>query len=78
MQQTEPQEEILCHLEVQAWLNDQKAKTKDNFVAKIPYQINVVQSENDWWVDRVLPSMCVRTTPSSRLLTWLKMEKCFT
>jgi len=32
-------------------LNNQKAKTKDNFVAMINDQINLVQSDNDWWVD---------------------------
>ena len=32
-------------------LNNQKAKAKDNFVAMINDQINIVQSDNDWWVD---------------------------
>jgi len=32
-------------------LNNQKAKTKGNFVAMIFDQINVVQSDNDWWID---------------------------
>ena len=32
-------------------LNNQKAKIKDNFVAIINDQINIVQSGNDWWVD---------------------------
>jgi len=32
-------------------LNNQKAKTKDNFVAMINDQINIVESDNDWWVD---------------------------
>ena len=32
-------------------LNNQKAETKDNFVAMINNQINVVQSDNNWWVD---------------------------
>ena len=32
-------------------LNHQKAKTKDNLVAMINDQINIVQSGNDWWVD---------------------------
>ena len=32
-------------------LNNQKVKTKDNFVAMINDQINIVQSDNDWRVD---------------------------
>jgi len=32
-------------------LNNQKAKAKDIFVVMIFDQINVVQSDNDWWVD---------------------------
>ena len=32
-------------------LNNQKAKTKESFVAMINDQINIVQSDNDWWVD---------------------------
>ena len=32
-------------------LNNQKAKAKDNFVTVINDQINIVQSDNDWWVD---------------------------
>jgi len=32
-------------------LNNENAKTKDNCVAMINDQINIVQSDNDWWVD---------------------------
>ena len=32
-------------------LNNQKAKTKDNFVASINDQMNIVQSDNNWRVD---------------------------
>jgi len=38
-------------MEVQAWLEQPKGQVKDNFVAMINDQINIVQSDNDWWVD---------------------------
>ena len=54
----------LYYLGAQAWIENQKVNTKENFIAMIFNQINIVQSDDDWWVDTTLPSICARTTLS--------------
>ena len=59
-------------------LNNQKGKAKDNFVAIINDQINIVQSDNDWWVDSSTSEHVCKDRSFFKTLVSVEDGKCST